>query len=78
MLIKCFKNYWVFMSTLDNFDRLKWLVIASAASAVLIAINKYVFGELEFGGYASLLPIIIVAIPIYMSTITPSSRPRKD
>jgi hypothetical protein len=72
------RAYWSYLTTLSNPGRFLWLTLMAILTMVLIIINKYIFEDSEVGVFISLLPVIIISVPIRMSTISPSSRARKD
>ena len=62
------------MVTLSNAGRIAWLIVMTIATISVAVINNYAFGDSDLGVWISVIPLIVVSVPIHMSTIYPSIR----
>jgi hypothetical protein len=77
-MIAFFRSYWRYMSGLNNPERFIWLAIMCLMTMSIIGINSLFFANSTIGIIVALLTILIISVPIRMSTISPSSRNNKN
>lgn len=71
-------RYWAYMTGLNTFQRLLWLVVMIVSALSLILINEFLFKGSMLGGYLFLLPLILIFTPVHISVVFPKRNRSKN